>query len=187
MLGSLSKSIVWVSCVLDQGKVRPITQYLFAQCPQSGNILAGKDVGSTEAWPGLTVNLTGRDVAACYVTTPHSGIFSPTALPTAFCLPRVPQISPERTLEKWSCRKDMGWNKQSINRGVISCWFHYIRGPPKELYWCDYKKTKGSITKEIKVKIQIFAQRCFCGEIEFVIGPNKTTSETNKCAFSENL
>ena len=51
------------------------------------------DVGSTEAWPDLTVNLTGRDVAACYVTTPHSGIFSPTAL----TLPA--QGSPERTLE----------------------------------------------------------------------------------------
>ena len=42
------------------------------------------EVGSTEAWPGLTVNLTGRDVAACYVTTPHSDIFSPTA-PTSAC------------------------------------------------------------------------------------------------------
>ena len=113
-------------------------------------------MGSTEAWPGLTVNLTGRDVAACYVTTPHSGIFSPTALPTA-----CPGFHKPRQNEPWK-RDPAGktWDEtQNINRD--SNWRSYL---------ADF------MTLSCK---HAFA----CGETEYGIGLNKTTSETNKCGF----
>ena len=100
-------------------------------------------MGSTEAWPGLTVNLTGRDVAACYVTTPHSGIFSPTALPTA-----CPGFHKPRQNEPW--KRD-----------------------PAGKTWDETQKIISHRRSYLAAFMTFFVKKCFCVETEFGISLNK--------------